>query len=45
MSEEKNLEFLRLFTQTQNLKAVYKVRINPFDEKFFHYWHPRLLAQ
>ena len=31
----KLLEFLRLFTQTQNLNAMYKVRINPFYQNLF----------
>lgn len=35
MLEEKNLEFLRLFTQTQNLNAMYKVRINALYQNLF----------
>ena len=31
----KLLEFLQLFTQTQNLNAMYKVRINPFYQNLF----------
>lgn len=31
----KLLEFLQLFTQTQNLNAMYEVRINPFYQNLF----------